>query len=53
MFKSGKKNQEKKLQKKYNKLMKEAYKLSKVDRKLSDEKYAEANAVKEQLEKLD
>ena len=33
--------------------MKEAYKLSKVDRKLSDEKYAEANAVKEQLEKLD
>ena len=52
MFKTGNKTPEKKLQKKYNKLMKEAYKLSKIDRKRSDEKYSEANEIKTQLDQL-
>ncbi len=42
MFGIIKNNNEKKIQKKYNQLLKEAYQLSKVNRKLSDEKYAEA-----------
>jgi len=52
MFKSGNKSKEKKLQKKYNKLMKEAYRLSKTDRKLSDEKYSEADQIKALLGEL-
>ena len=42
MFSIFKSNPEKKLQKKYKRLLKEAYQLSKVNRKLSDMKYAEA-----------
>ncbi|MFW5886757.1 MAG: Lacal_2735 family protein [Bacteroidota bacterium] len=36
-----------KLQKKYQKIMEEAYKLSTVNRKLSDAKYAKAEEVSE------
>jgi hypothetical protein len=43
-------NHQKKLQKKYELLLKEGYKLSTVNRKLSDEKYAEAAKVLEQIE---
>ncbi len=41
-----------KLKKQYEKLMKEAFDLSKVDRKKADEKTAEADAVMKELEKL-
>jgi len=41
-----------KLKKKYEQLMKEAFDLSKTDRKKSDEKTAEANEVMQELEKL-
>lgn len=46
------KDPKKKLAKKYDSLMSEGYKLSTTNRKLSDQKYAEANRVKEELEKL-
>jgi hypothetical protein len=49
LFKS---NPRKKLQKKYELLLKEAYTLSTVNRRLSDEKYAEAAKVLEQIEVL-
>jgi hypothetical protein len=45
-------NQKKKLGKKYDKLMKESFDLSKVNRKKADEKYAEAQQVMYKLEKL-
>lgn len=51
MFGIGK-NPEKKLLKKYDRLMTEGYKLSTSNRKLSDEKYAEANRVMKEIEKL-
>lgn len=51
MFGIGK-NPEKKLQKKYDRLMTEGYKLSTSNRKLSDEKYAEANRILKEIEKL-
>jgi hypothetical protein len=51
MFGIGK-NPEKKLVKKYDRLMTEGYKLSTSNRKLSDEKYAEANRVMKEIEKL-
>ncbi|MGM0376661.1 MAG: Lacal_2735 family protein [Bacteroidota bacterium] len=41
-----------KLQKKYDKLMEEAYKLSTINRKLSDEKYAEADEVLKRIKAL-
>ena len=41
-----------KLQKKYNKLMEEGYKLSTINRKLSDEKYAEADEILKQIEAI-
>lgn len=41
-----------KLKKQYEKLMKEAFELSKVDRKKADEKTAEAEAVMKELEEL-
>lgn len=44
-----KKSPVEKLQKRYNKLMEEGYKLSTVNRKLSDEKYAEADEVLKQI----
>ncbi len=47
-----KKDPEKRLAKKYDKLMAEGYKLSTSNRKLSDEKYAEADRVLKELEKL-
>jgi hypothetical protein len=42
-----------KLQKKYEKLTKEAFQLSKIDRGKSDSKYAEADSILKQLEALD
>jgi len=41
-----------KLQEKYNKLTEEAYKLSKIDRKASDAKQAEAEEVLKQMDAL-
>jgi len=41
-----------KLQKKYEKLMKESYTLSKTNRKASDEKAAEADNVAKEMEAL-
>ncbi len=52
MFGLFKKDPVAKLQKKYDKLMKEGYKLSTVNRKLSDQKYAEADEVLKQMESL-
>ncbi len=40
------------LQKQYQKLMKEAFDLSKTDRQASDLKYAEADKIMSQIEKL-
>ena len=50
IFKS--KSEKEKLQKKYEKLMAEAHKLSQTNRKLGDEKYSEAEAVMKKLESL-
>ncbi|WP_232526595.1 Lacal_2735 family protein [Marinilabilia rubra] len=47
-----KKDPKKKLAKQYEKLMQEAYKLSTVNRRLSDEKYAEAEEVVKKIEAL-
>ncbi len=47
-----KKNPEKKLLKKYDRLMTEGYKLSTSNRKLSDEKYAGANRIMKEIEKM-
>jgi uncharacterized protein Yka (UPF0111/DUF47 family) len=46
------KTKEKRLQDRYNKLMSEWHKLSSVNRAASDEKYAEAQAVLEEIEQL-
>lgn len=46
------KNKKEKLQEKYEKLMQESFKLSKINRKLSDAKYAEAEEVLKQIDKL-
>ncbi|MCF8345720.1 MAG: Lacal_2735 family protein [Bacteroidales bacterium] len=51
MFKKNK-SQEKKLLKQYDKLMKEGYKLSTINRKQSDEKYARANEILTEIEKI-
>lgn len=40
------------LKKKYDKLMKEAFDLSKTDRTLSDKKYAEAAEVQKEMDAL-
>ncbi|MFW5832424.1 MAG: Lacal_2735 family protein [Prolixibacteraceae bacterium] len=47
-----KKTEAEKLNKKYDKLMQEGYELSTINRKASDAKYAEAEGVLKQLEKL-
>ncbi len=47
-----KKTEVEKLQKQYQKLMKEAFDLSKSNRSASDEKYAEADKVQKQIETL-
>ena len=41
-----------KLQAKYEKLQKEAFELSRTNRKLGDEKYAEAEAVLKEIEAI-
>ncbi len=41
------------LQTKYEKLQKQAFELSRTNRKLGDQKYAEAQAVLEEIEALD
>jgi len=48
----SKKSPKEKLQKKYEKLMKEAFDFSKSDRNKSDSKYAEADAVMKEIEAL-
>jgi len=48
-----KKTQKEKLQLKYEKLTKESYELSHTNRKLGDEKLAEADAVMREIESLE
>ena len=47
-----KKTEVEKLQENYQKLMKEAFDLSKINRSESDSKYAEADEVQKQIEAL-
>ena len=47
-----KKTEVEKLQEKYQKLMKEAFDLSKINRSESDGKYAEADAIQKQIDAL-
>lgn len=47
-----KKTEVEKLQEKYQKLMKEAFDLSKINRSESDTKYAEADEVQKQIDQL-
>ena len=49
----GMKSKKEKLQAKYEKLLREAYELSMVDRKKSDEKTAEADSIQKQLDAMD
>lgn len=49
----GGKSEKEKLQKQYEKLTKEAFKLSHTNRKAADEKTIEAEKVMQKLEKLD
>jgi hypothetical protein len=49
MFNIFKSDPKKKLQKKYAQLMKEAHQLSTVNRKLSDQKYAEAERLMDDI----
>jgi hypothetical protein len=48
-----KKTQIEKLQKTYESLMKDAYNLSRINRKESDQKYSEANAILKTIESLE
>lgn len=50
--KNKKEKLQEKLQEKYEKLMQESFNLSKINRKLSDAKYAEAEEVLKQIGKL-
>jgi hypothetical protein len=52
MFKLFKKDHSKSLSKKYDKIMEEAFKLSRTNRKLADQKYAEAEAIMKKIEDL-
>ena len=52
MFGLFKKDPKKELQKKYERLLEESYKLSTTDRKASDVKKAEAEAVADEIAKL-
>ncbi|NKI32068.1 Lacal_2735 family protein [Croceivirga thetidis] len=47
-----KKTEIEKLQEQYQKLMKEAFDLSKINRSASDEKYAEADKIQKKIESL-
>lgn len=49
----GRKSKKEKLEAKFNKLMQEAYKLSHTDRKKSDEKTAEADELRKQIEAME
>lgn len=51
MFSFG--NKKSKLEKKYQSLLSEAYRLSQVDRKQADLKTAEAEKVREELDRLE
>tara|TARA_Y100000588_G_C13658637_1_gene671105 strand:+ start:407 stop:568 length:162 start_codon:yes stop_codon:yes gene_type:complete len=53
MFGLFKKSEKEKLKSQYEKLVKESYKLSHTNRKASDLKMAEAQAVLDKMEKLD
>ena len=48
-----KKSEKEKLQEQYQKLMKEAFELSKVNRTASDDKYAEADIIQKKISALD
>ena len=52
MFGKLNNNAEKQLYKQYRKLMNEAYRLSRSDRKLSDQKYAEADEIMRRILEL-
>ncbi len=52
MFGLLRSSKENKLRKRYRRLLKEAYSLSHVNRKLSDAKYAEAEEVMTELDKI-
>ncbi|WP_430810339.1 MULTISPECIES: Lacal_2735 family protein [unclassified Carboxylicivirga] len=52
IWKIFKKSPAEKLHKEYEKLMKESYRLSRVDRKAADEKYVMAEAVMTRLQAL-
>jgi len=52
MFGFKKKSPKEKLQKEYEKLMEEAFKLSKINRTDGDKKYADAQAVLDEIEAL-
>jgi hypothetical protein len=47
------KSEREKLAERYNKLMQEAFELSKVNRTQSDRKYAEADAIQKRMETLE
>ena len=48
-----KKTEADRLRKQYQRLMKEAYQLSRTDRKGSDKKYAEADAIMQRIHELE
>lgn len=52
MFKFFKKNPSQHLTKQYDQLMEESFLLSRTNRKLADQKFAEANAILQQIEAL-
>jgi len=47
-----KKTEREKLNNQYNKLMKEAFELSKINRTASDQKYAQADAIQKKMDSL-
>jgi len=49
----GQKSKKKSLEKKYQSLLQEAYRLSTINRKASDEKTAEADRILKEIEKLE
>ncbi len=52
MFGLFKKDPIKQLSKKYDKVMEEQFRLSRTNRKLADEKYAEAEVIMQKIEQL-
>ncbi|MEZ5009917.1 MAG: Lacal_2735 family protein [Chitinophagales bacterium] len=47
-----KKSKKEKLNEQYQKLMKESFEISKTNRKLADDKYAEAEAIMKEIEQI-